>query len=126
MFPDRPAKSHLAYRTPPLTRPGSGTTAYKMCFADWSELGQLGVWRGDPGLLRAEVDEHSDVLLDADDHSEAVLVVRHLIVHRVLLKRRRGGRRVERAAGKVAPGSGAGWFHSLQYAPSRPAAGRPP
>src|SRR5712691_4897297 len=84
-----------------------------------SELGELGERSGDPGLLRAEVDEDGDVVLDADDPAEAVAVVRHLVVHRVLLDRLGRGTIIEGTAGQITPGRGAGRVHHFHYAALR-------
>src|SRR5208282_4946124 len=65
---------------PDGTRRGNGAGN-----GDASELGQLGVRRDDSFLLGAEVDEDGDFFLDADDHAEPVLVVRHLIMQGVML-----------------------------------------
>jgi len=58
----------------------------------------------------------SNVVFHAEDDTEAVLVVRHLIVHGERLGRRRGSWWLERAARQVAPGFGAGWLHHYHHA----------
>ncbi len=84
-----------------------------------SELGELGERSRDPGLLRAEVDEDGDIVLDADNPAEAVAVVRHLVVHRVLLNRLGRGTIIEGTAGQITPGEGAGRVHHFYYAALR-------
>jgi hypothetical protein len=81
-----------------------------------SELGQLGERSRDPGLLRAEIHQHGDVGLDSNDHAETVAVMRHLVIHGVLLDW--PGRRpvIEGAAGQITPVHGAGRIHHLYYA----------
>src|SRR6516162_851555 len=82
-----------------------------------SELGQLGAWRRDLHPARTEIDDQDGVILDADDPAEAVLVVRHLVVHDELLGRRSEGRGAKGTCGQEGPASGAGVFHHDQYAP---------
>jgi hypothetical protein len=84
-----------------------------------SELGHLVVRRRDPFLAGTEVDEYGDLVLDADDDAETVLVVVHPVVHGEPLDRRGSGRRLERTGGQVSPGRGAGWLHLHKYAPVR-------
>jgi hypothetical protein len=76
-----------------------------------SELGELGIWRDDSFLPRAEVDEHGGLILDTDDPAEAVTVVSHLVLHIEYFDGR--GRRgcVEGTTWQMAPGHGAGWLH---------------
>src|SRR5712692_8371598 len=81
------------------------------------QLGQLAERRGDPGLLPAEVDNHRNVVLHADNPAEAVAVVSYLVVHVIVLDRRSRRGIVERTSWQIAPGHGAGWAHDLQYAP---------
>src|SRR4051812_39655606 len=69
-----------------------------------SELGHLVVGGSDPLLARAEVDEHGDLVLDADHDAESVLVVVHSVVNGESFDRRRRGRRLERTGGQVSPG----------------------
>jgi hypothetical protein len=82
-----------------------------------SEPGQLRAWHRDPHSARAEIDDQSGVILDADDPAEAVLIVCHLVLLRELLSRRSGRRGAEGTCGQEAPGGGAGRFHHYQYAP---------
>src|SRR6266571_6385808 len=95
----------------PLRRPaGLGQDRFT------SELGELGKRSGDPGLLRAEVHQHGEVALDADDLAEAVTVMRHLVMQRILLNRPGRWAIVEGAAGQITPGRGAGSTHHSHYA----------
>jgi hypothetical protein len=82
------------------------------------QLGQLGERRNDPRLLPAEVDDHGDILLDADHLAESVAVMRHLVTRVVVLDGLGRGGIVERTSWQVAPGHGACWAHDLQYAPA--------
>ena len=81
-----------------------------------SQLGELGARERDPPVIRAEVHKHG-VVFHAEDDAEPVLVVGHLIADGERLGRGRRGRGVERAAGQVAPGRGAGSLHSYYHAP---------
>src|SRR6266536_1509225 len=60
-----------------------------------------------------------DIVLDADNPAEAVAVVRHLVVHRVLLNRLGRGTIIEGTAGQITPGEGAGRVHHFYYAALR-------
>lgn len=60
-----------------------------------------------------EIDEHGNLVLDANDPAEAVLVMRHLVLHREGLNGADDNRDVEGASWQVAPGSGAGCLHQL-------------
>jgi hypothetical protein len=71
-------------------------------------------WVRTPG--RTEIDDQDGVILDADDPTEAVLIVCHLILHGELLGRRSEGRGAEGTCGQEGPGSGARMFHHDQYA----------
>jgi len=89
-----------------------------------SQLGELGARERDPPLIRAEVHEHG-VVFNGEDDAEPVLVVRHLITDGERLGRAHRSRGVERAAGQVAPGSGARCLHSYIMRLPCPAAGGP-
>src|SRR5262249_29279185 len=80
------------------------------------QLAELGAREEDPPLIRAEVHKHG-VVFYVEDDAEPVLVVGHLIVDGERLGRAHRSWRVERAAGQVAPGRGAGSLHSYHHAP---------
>src|SRR5215472_15685933 len=86
------------------------------------QLCELGAREQDPPLMRAEVHEHG-VVFHGEYDAEPVLVVRHLIVDGERLGRGRRSWGVERAAGQVAMGRGAGCLHSYYHAPSRAESG---
>lgn len=84
-----------------------------------SEFGQLGAGRLDALLVRTEIDDQGDPVLDPGDRAEPVSVVGDLIIHGVNLGRRADWLwDVERAAWQVAPGRGAERGHHHQYAPT--------
>lgn len=85
-----------------------------------SELGELGVGSSDALLLGAEVDGHSDLFLNADDGAKSEPVVRHHVVQGIPLDVPDWLRDfVERTSWQIAPGRGACWLHTSQYAPPR-------
>jgi Helix-turn-helix domain len=88
----------------PLARPGR-----------FSELEELRVRRCDPLLAGAEIDEHGDLVLNADDHAEAVRVVAHPVLYGELFQGRgRARRHIEGTSGQETPGGGARRLHSHQ------------
>ena len=49
------------------------------------EFDQLGAGRSQALVVRPEINEHADSLLNTDDRAEAVLVVGHPVIDRVTL-----------------------------------------
>jgi hypothetical protein len=73
--------------------------------------------------VRSEVDEDGDLVLDAGDAAETVLVVCYQVAYGESLDWAVGYRDVERASCQVAPcGTGARWFHPSRIGAPSPAA----
>jgi len=71
-----------------------------------SKFGQLGARQYNPDTARTEIYGQGGIRLDTDDPAEAIGIVRNLIQHGVLLRRRSDRWRTERTVGQVAPGHG--------------------
>ena len=85
-----------------------------------SDLGQLSARYLDPYPPWAEVDDQRVVVPDEDDAAKPIPVVRHPVLHRILLCRRLGdGLFVEGTFGQETPGGGAFRLHLFQYAPAQ-------